>query len=134
MDDCIFCKIIKGELPSYKIYENDKVLAFLDISGDYYGHTLVIPKNHCENVLDCSNEDLVEVIKAVKLISNHFVDNLHFTGVNIMNANGATAEQSIFHLHFHIIPRKNNDGLHTYPDHDDQNFDLERIAKQLKLD
>ena len=71
-EDCIFCKIIKGECPSYKIYEDDDTLAFLSIGNDCYGHTLVIPKKHCVNVLDCDDEILAKVMKTVKKVSNHF--------------------------------------------------------------
>ena len=105
MDDCIFCKIIKGEIPSYKIYEDEKTYAFLDISCDSYGHTLVIPKKHCTNVLDCEKEYLEAVINTVRLISKHYVDDCGFEGVNVLNASGEAAQQSVFHLHFHIIPR-----------------------------
>ncbi len=65
-DDCIFCKIIKGEIPSFKIYEDDKTYAFLDIAKDMDGHTLVIPKNHCTSMLDCSSEDLTNVMNTVQ--------------------------------------------------------------------
>lgn len=131
--DCIFCKIIKGEIPCYKIYENDYVYAFLDIASDYYGHTLVIPKEHSTNVLDITEKSLSEVIKAVKKISNHYVNNCNFTGVNILNASGEDAEQSVMHTHFHIIPRVNGDGYKCWPAHDKQNFDLSKIANELKL-
>ena len=70
MTDCIFCKIEKGEIPSYKIYEDDKVYAFLDIACDAVGHTLVIPKKHCTNVLDCDREYLDAVIEAVNTLLN----------------------------------------------------------------
>ena len=108
---CIFCQIVQGELPSYKIYEDDYVYAFLDISQDAVGHTLVIPKEHYENILDINQESLSKVMMAVKKISNHYVDNCGYTGVNIMNASGKDAQQSVFHLHFHIIPRKDGDEL-----------------------
>ena len=133
MNDCIFCKIIKGEIPSYKIYEDDKVYAFLDIACDAVGHTLVIPKKHCTNVLDCDKEYLDAVIEAVQIISNHYVTNCGFDGVNILNASGAAAEQSVFHLHFHIVPRKNGDGLHMWPLTDKQELDLNAICKKLAL-
>ena len=111
MDNCIFCKILKGEIPSSKIYEDEKTYAFLDISGDYYGHTLVVPKCHCTNVLDCPKDYLEAVINTVQLVSNHYVNDCGFDGVNILNASGTSAEQSVMHLHFHIIPRKTNDGF-----------------------
>ena len=133
MDNCIFCKIIKGEIPSYKIYEDDKVYAFLDIACDAVGHTLVIPKKHCTNVLDCDSEYLAAVIQAVQKISNHYVNNCGFDGVNVLNASGAAAEQSVFHLHFHIVPRKTGDGLHMWPLDGKQELDLQSIANSLSL-
>ena len=133
MNDCIFCKIIKGDIPSYKIYENDKVYAFLDIACDAVGHTLVIPKKHCVNVLDCDKEYLDAVIEAVQLISKHYVDDCGFDGVNVLNASGASAEQSVFHLHFHIVPRKVGDGLHMWPLDGKQEMNLQEIAKRLTL-
>lgn len=115
MNDCVFCKIIKGELPSYKIYEDEYAYAFLDRSQDIYGHTLVIPKKHFVNVLDCDGEYLAHVMNAVKIVSNHYVNNCGFGGVNVLNASGKAAEQSVFHLHFHILPRKQDDGFNTFP-------------------
>ncbi len=133
MNDCIFCKIVKGEVPSYKIYEDDYVLAFLDIAGDCYGHTLVVPKKHCVNVLDCDKVTLAHILPAVQKIANHFVDDCGFDGVNIFNASGASAEQSVFHLHFHIIPRKENDGIHAWPFNEKHDFDMADICSKLTL-
>ena len=73
MEDCIFCKIIKGEIPCYKIYEDEYTFAFLDIAGDVDGHTLVIPKKHCKNILDCDEKTLEYVMKTVQKISKHFL-------------------------------------------------------------
>ncbi len=133
MDDCIFCKIIKGEIPSYRIYEDDKTYAFLDISCDSYGHTLVIPKKHCENVLDCDREYLEAVINTVQKISKHYVQNCGFTGVNVLNASGASAQQSVFHLHFHIIPRKQEDGLNTWGLNEKFDLNLSEICGKLAI-
>ena len=132
-NDCIFCKIIKGEIPSYKIYENECVYAFLDIAKDCYGHTLVIPKNHSENLFDTEEKDLCEVIKATKLIANHY-KNLGFDAVNIINASGKAAEQSVFHLHFHIIPRKEADGLKVFPELPGTKEELDVQCKKLKIE
>ena len=133
MNDCIFCKIIKGEIPSYKIYEDDKVYAFLDIACDAVGHTLVIPKKHCTNVLDCDKDYLDAVIEAVQKIAKHYVDDCGFDGVNILNASGASAEQTVFHLHFHIVPRKTGDRLHMWPLDGKQDMDLGVVANQLTM-
>lgn len=130
---CLFCKIINKEIPSYKIYEDEYTYAFLDIAKDIDGHTLVIPKKHVTNVLDCDNETLAHVMNTVKKISNHYVS-LGFDGVNIMNASGEAAEQSVFHLHFHILPRKNNDGEHTWPKLNGAKEDLAVMFEKLKLE
>lgn len=133
MCDCIFCKIVKGKIPSYKIYEDEHVYAFLDIACDTYGHTLVVPKKHCENVLDCDSVSLAHILPAVQKIANHYVQNCGFSGVNILNASGKSAQQSVFHLHFHIIPRKENDGIDAWPFNGRLDLDLAQIADSLKL-
>ena len=115
MKDCIFCKIINGEMPSYKIYEDDFCLAFLDISNDIFGHTLVIPKKHYENVMTCDNKTLSRIMETCKKIGAHYVKDCGFDGFNILNACGKAAEQSVFHVHFHILPRKENDGEKVFP-------------------
>lgn len=133
MDDCIFCKIIKGQIPCYKIYEDEHTLAFLDIANDLFGHTLVIPKKHCANTLNCDNLTINRTMAAVKKIAEHYIG-LGFDGINIMNANGAAAEQSIMHLHFHIFPRKNNDGLVLHAIKlPKNNFTLEEQAEKLRM-
>ena len=132
MRDCIFCKIIAGEIPSYKIYEDKYTYAFLDIAGDAVGHTLVIPKKHYTNVLDIPEKEYINVMKTVKKISEHYVA-LGYTGVNIMNASGKDAQQTVFHLHFHIIPRKQDDGLDTWPKLTNKEIDFQQVAEQLKI-
>ena len=130
---CIFCKIIKGEIPSYKIYEDEFTYAFLDIAGDIDGHTLVIPKKHVENTLDCDNQTLHRVIDTVKKISNHYVDDLKFDGVNILNANNEAAEQSVMHLHYHIIPRLKDDKESVWPKLNGAKKSLEENHSSLKM-
>lgn len=133
MKECIFCKIINGELPCYKIFENDYTLAFLDIGKEVDGHTIVIPKTHMVNILDCGDETLGHVMSAVKRISNHYVDHCGYTGVNLLNASGTDAEQSVPHLHFHIIPRKNDDGIHAWPDLKERENPLDDMFRLLKI-
>lgn len=113
--DCVFCKIIKGEIPSYKIYEDEYTYAFLDIAEDVDGHTLIIPKNHVCNIFDCQQEDLNHMMITAKKIAHHYVKDCHFTGCNILNANGITAQQSVMHFHIHLIPRKEQDGIDAWP-------------------
>ena len=131
--DCIFCKIIKGEIPSYKIYEDEYTYAFLDINPVSEGHTIVIPKKHVVNILDADNETLSHVISTIKFISNHYVDDLKFDGVNVLNANNKAAEQSVFHLHFHIIPRHENDGHTMFPEYVKNQKDIKEMHQFLKI-
>jgi len=130
MDDCIFCKIIKGEIPCYKIYEDDDTLAFLDIAKEHYGHTLVVPKKHYINILDCDGESLKKVILAVQKISKHYVTNCGFKGVNVLNANELEAGQSVFHLHFHVIPRLDENKFDLFPHKND--VVKEELSEQMK--
>ena len=129
---CIFCDIIKGDIPSYKIYEDEYTYAFLDIANDVEGHTLVVPKVHCENILSASRETLDKVMESVQKISKHYVS-LGYTGINILNNNGSDAEQSVMHLHFHIMPRKSNDGFKVFPSISSSNADLKELSEKLRL-
>jgi len=133
MSDCIFCKIVKGEAPCYKIYEDEYTLAFLDISRDCNGHTLVVPKKHVTSVLDCDEETLSRVIKTVKKVANHYVNNCGFKGVNILNASGEDAQQSVFHLHFHILPRKDKTEYNGFPVLPGATEELQDLHKKLKM-
>lgn len=107
---CIFCQIIKGEIPSYKVYEDDRVLAFLDIKPVNPGHTLVVTKAHYENIEAVPAEDLTALILAVKKIGRLLKDKLGAAGYNVTENNDPVAGQEIPHLHFHIIPRRLGDG------------------------
>ncbi len=102
--DCIFCKIIAGEIPAYKVYENERVLAFLDINAKTYGHTLVIPKKHYRDIIDLNNSNenyLQDITEISKLLTNK----LGAQGLNIINNCGSIAGQEVFHVHFHLIPQ-----------------------------
>ena len=106
MTDCIFCKIATGDIPSYKIYEDDVVYAFLDLSQATKGHTLVIPKKHTTDIFDYDEQLAADVFsripKIAKAIEKAFPD---LKGLNIINNNREFAYQSVFHSHFHLIPR-----------------------------
>ncbi len=129
---CVFCKIVNGEIPSYKIYENETTMAFLDISQNTKGHTLVIPKKHIENIFDLDDYTAKElfstVTKTVKLLKNK----LHFEDVNILNNNGPKAGQVVNHYHIHIIPRYGNDECYFHEAPHDANFEeLTKLHKQI---
>ena len=105
MSDCIFCKIISGEIPSYKVFENEHVLAFLDISQVTKGHTLVIPKVHKENLFELTPEIARNIFEVIPEIANALKTTFEPVGLNMVNNNGAAAQQSVFHFHAHLIPR-----------------------------
>lgn len=105
MGDCIFCKIIDGQIPAAKVYEDEHVLAFLDISQVTKGHTLVIPKIHKENVFELSEENASNFFRAIPKISNAIKSAYDPIGMNVLQNNGEDAGQSVFHFHMHLIPR-----------------------------
>lgn len=108
---CVFCKIVNNEIPSYKVYEDDKVLAFLDISQATIGHTLVIPKEHFENIFALDENNAASIMKVVANLSKKLKSALNIEALNILNNSGALAGQTVNHFHIHLIPRYENDGL-----------------------
>ncbi|NLG35645.1 MAG: HIT family protein [Lentisphaerae bacterium] len=112
MTDCLFCKIVAGTIPSAKIYEDDDVLAFMDIGPLVRGHALVIPKVHHDPLADTPDDVLAKVIAVVRRVARAQMIGLGADGVNIHQANGAAAGQVVPHLHFHVVPRFNHDGHH----------------------
>lgn len=130
---CVFCKIVNGEVPSLKVYEDEHTLVFMDIARDVDGHMCAIPKKHVKNILDCDAEALNRLMETVKLVSNHCVDNCGYDGVNLLNASDESAGQSVPHFHIHIIPRKNGDGLDTWPHLDGAKNDIKDIYEIIKI-
>ncbi len=109
--NCLFCKIISGEISTTKVFEDDYTFAFLDINPNSIGHTQVIPKDHFENIYGLPDETLCRIALTVKKISIAIKNALDADGINISMNNEPAAGQVIFHSHTHIIPRKNDDGL-----------------------
>ena len=110
--DCIFCKIVRGEIPSTKVYEDDHVLAFLDIGPVVKGHVLVIPREHYDPLTATPAPVLHDIIEAIQRVADGLMRGLKADGVNIHQANGAAAGQIVPHVHFHVIPRFADDGHH----------------------
>lgn len=111
MDSCIFCKIIRGEIPSYKVYEDELVIAILDVNPSSNGHTLVMPKEHFNDVTTTPKNILDHCFEVSQVIAQAQIKQLHATGVNIITNAGKSAGQSVMHFHIHVIPRYENDGL-----------------------
>lgn len=114
MGDCIFCKIVKGELPSSKVYENDKVVVILDINPVMPGHVLVIPKEHHTNVLETPDALLDEILRTVKKLAPSIMKATGCDGFNIGVNTGPTAGQLVLHTHFHVMPRQAKDELRLW--------------------
>ncbi|MFP4077529.1 MAG: HIT family protein [Candidatus Izemoplasmataceae bacterium] len=108
--DCIFCKIIEGEIPSYKVYEDDHVYAFLDITQGTKGHTLLVPKNHLKNIYELDEATANHVFTAVPKVANALKKAFNPIGLNVIQNNDRPL-QSVFHFHVHLVPRYEDDGM-----------------------
>jgi histidine triad (HIT) family protein len=115
MGNCLFCRLIQGEIPSTKVYESDQVVAFLDINPVNPGHTLVVPKEHYSNLSETPESVLEEMIRVVKKLSIAIMKATNTEGFNLGANNGTVAGQVIFHTHFHVMPRRPDDGLRLWP-------------------
>jgi len=132
MTDCIFCKIVAGEIPADKIYEDDQVVAFLDIRPVSRGHALVVPKIHTADILSTNEAMLAAAMARVKKIAEGVVAATGAAGFNLGVNNGAAAGQVVFHLHFHIIPRFSNDGLKPWPNAESEPASRAEMAAEIK--
>lgn len=134
MDDCIFCRIIKGEIPSYTIYQDDKTLAFLDINPNTRGHALVIPKKHARNIIDLEDMDVEALFRTVKKVVGSMKLSLDLDGLNIVVNQGEVAGQVIQHFHCHIIPRDVDDGInYSAKGYSSSHEELEELAEIISV-
>ncbi len=104
-DNCIFCKILAGEIPSRVVYEDADFMSIMDVSPATVGHCLLLPKDHCANLYEMSDELAAKVLPTAKKIATNLKDKLGCDGLNLVQNNGETAGQTVFHFHMHIIPR-----------------------------
>lgn len=133
MENCIFCSIIQGNIPSSKVYEDEQVLAFLDISQTTKGHTLVIPKQHVRNLLEMTAETASHLFARIPKIARAIQSATGAIAMNIINNNEALAGQTVFHAHVHLVPRYNEeDGISIqYTTHEPDFPVLEKLARQI---
>jgi len=131
-NDCVFCAIAAGEIPCFKVYEDDQVLAYLDINPFTRGHTLVIPKAHSEGLLDTDDAVLADVIARVKRVAAHLKSALPCDGFNILQNNGEAAGQTVKHLHFHIVPRYGSEPI-SFESHAGDLSELAALAESLRI-
>lgn len=127
---CVFCEIIKGNIPSKKIYEDDKFLAILDISQTTYGHSLVMPKKHYENMLEMPENEYSELMSLTHRLAGKIVKNLDASGLNVLTNTNPSAGQTVMHTHVHIIPRyDDNDSIRI--EFKENNYDLDEVLNKI---
>lgn len=132
MDNCIFCKILAGEIPSTTVYEDDDFKAILDVNPAARGHVIILPKKHAANIYELPDEDASKVMVVAKKIATAVRDAFHCDGVNILQNNGEAAGQTVFHLHVHVIPRFDGDTVNIGWKPGDMPEDMDVIAKEIK--
>lgn len=108
-ENCIFCKIAKGDIPSTTIYEDDDFKVILDINPASKGHAVILPKNHAANLMELSDDDASKILLVARKCADAMMKTLHCDGINILQNNGEAAGQTVFHLHVHLIPRYKDD-------------------------
>lgn len=133
MKDCMFCQIVAGTAPCLKVAEDAETLVILDVAGDVDGHMLAIPKKHCESLLDVDEEALAHLMESVRRVARHCVTRCGYQGVNLLHASGASAGQSVPHLHIHIIPRREGDGVDAWPSLPGAAKSREAMAEALRM-
>ena len=136
-DDCIFCKIAAGQIPSKTVYEDERFRAILDNSPASQGHTIILPKNHADNIYELPEEDAAGIFAAAKKIATAMKEVMGCEGVNILQNNGEIAGQTVFHLHVHVIPRYQGDKIafswqHGKPAEEEMETIAEKIKQALK--
>ena len=131
--DCIFCKIVAGELPSQKVDEDERTVAFMDISPATRGHVLVVPREHVRNLLEVDPEDLQATMATAQRMARRVSERLGVAGVNLLNACGSAAWQTVWHFHVHVIPRYEDDPLRLpwIPAEGDP-AEIEAVARELR--
>ncbi|MFT8708528.1 MAG: HIT family protein [Sporolactobacillus sp.] len=129
-DDCIFCKIIKGEIPCAKVYEDENILAFLDLGQVTKGHTLVIPKQHRRDIFELDADTAAKLYQCVPMIAKALQATFNPIGLNILNNNGVPAGQTILHYHIHLIPRYGAEDTFnfTFTGHMDDYSNADRVS------
>jgi histidine triad (HIT) family protein len=132
-EDCVFCKIVAGEIPSERVDEDEHTVAFMDLNPWTRGHALVVPRKHSTDLLEIEEEDLGRTVVAAKRLAARMKERLGADGVNLLNACGSAAWQSVFHFHIHVIPRWSDDPLQlpTRPQEADRD-ELAKVAAELR--
>lgn len=131
-ENCIFCKILAGEIPSTAVYEDDDFKAILDVNPAARGHVIILPKNHAANIYELPDEDASKIMIVAKKIATAIEKAYHCDGVNILQNNGEAAGQTVFHIHVHVIPRFKGDTVNIGWKQGDMPEDLDAICKEIQ--
>ena len=131
--DCLFCRIVAGTIPSETIDSDERTVAFMDINPATLGHALVVPREHSADLLEIGEEDLTATILAAQRLAKHMKEVLNADAINLINACGSAAWQTVFHFHIHVVPRYEDDPLKLpwVPEPGDSD-EIARIAKRLR--
>jgi histidine triad (HIT) family protein len=132
MDDCVFCKIVRREIPAEILYEDADTLAFLDARPTTDGHSLVIPKKHIRNIFDADDASLAAAMAAVRKVSPAVRDSVGAKGLHINSNHESAAGQIVFHLHFHVIPRHDRSEFQFWPQHEEPKEEAAAIAAKIR--
>ncbi|MBI3033714.1 HIT family protein [Candidatus Woesearchaeota archaeon] len=132
MKDCIFCKVVRGEIPSARVYEDENIIAFLDIAPVHKGHTLVIAKEHYETIMELPDRLLQELAVAVKRVSRAVMRATNAGGISLSLANHGIAGQTVPHAHFHVMPRFEGDGLRHWPQGKYAEGEMKEYSEKIK--
>lgn len=132
MDNCIFCKIANGEIPSNVVYEDNDFIAILDLSPATKGHVLLIPKKHAANLLELPDETAAKVLPVAKKIINAQKEVLGFTNFNLIQNNGRIAGQTVNHYHLHLIPRYSIDEISLWAPHENDPSVTKEFAEEIR--
>ena len=133
MNDCVICKLVSNELPSWIIYEDENVLCFLPLEVEAFGHTVIAPKQHYADLFSVPTEVLNSIFAVIQKVGLHYQTALGATGINLLHASGVSAGQSVPHLHFHLIPRFDEDGLDAWPTFPEMHWDKDELLEKLRL-
>ena len=127
----VFCMIVKGEIPSYKVYEDDICLAFLDINPVTVGHTVIVSKEHYDDILGCDSDVMKHMFEVSQMLGNKYMDKLHCKGINVLTNCKEAAGQSVPHFHIHVIPRYDETDGYNPTFTSKENVDFNEILKQI---
>lgn len=132
MPDCIFCKIVRGDVPSQRVYEDADTFAFLDIKPNNPGHTLIVPKKHSSNLYDIDDHSLAAVMRTAQKLARAVKSAVGAHGINVTMNNEPAAGQVVFHAHVHVIPRFADDGYRHWPQKSYKEGEAETVAQKIK--